>query len=141
MIPEQDGKDDAAQVTHRAHGPTQDSIRKRMDVRHQGEVGAIASLEEEGHACDEAEHGCFVVRIGEADGEEEDAGDDANEGDPGVLEPEVAGEAGVEDVGDDAAEWSVRNRNTSVWTSGMDSEAGNPLPMLAGVSIPSLLTL
>lgn len=70
-------------------------------MRHQGEIRAVASFQEEGHAGDEAEHGMFVVWVREADGEEEDTGDDAGEVDPDLLAPDVA--VAVDDVGDDAA--------------------------------------
>lgn len=74
---------------------------------HQSVVGAVAGFEEESHARHEPEHGRFVVRICEPDGDEEAAGGKADEGDPEFFEPEVGGDVGVEEVGDYAAEGSV----------------------------------
>ena len=70
-------------------------------MRHQREIRAVAGFQEEGHAGDEAEHGMFVMWVREADGEEEDAGDDADEVDPDLLAPDVA--VAVDDIGYDAA--------------------------------------
>lgn len=77
---------------------------------HQSVVGAVAGFEEESHARHEPEHGRFVVRICEPDGDEEAAGGEADEGDPEFFEPEVGGDVGVEEVGDYAAEGSVGGR-------------------------------
>ncbi len=71
-------------------------------MRDKGEVGAVAALEEEGHAGDEAEHGRRVMRVGEADGDEEAAGDDAVGVEEDLLAPDAG--AAVGEVGDDAAE-------------------------------------
>jgi len=87
MIPKQNRKNDTPQIPHRANRAAKDAIRMRVHVRDEGEVGAVACFEEKGHAGDEAEHFVFVVRIGEADGDEEGAGGDADEGNPGVFEP------------------------------------------------------
>lgn len=75
----------------------------RVYVRHQGEVGTVACFEEERHAGDEAEHGRLVLRIEKADGNEEGAGDDADEDDPALFEPEVGGDVFVEKIADDAS--------------------------------------
>jgi len=46
----------------------------RVHVRHESVVGTVSRFEEESHAGDEPEHGGFVVRVCEADGDEEAAG-------------------------------------------------------------------
>jgi len=99
MISEQYRKDDTTKITHRTNSTTKNTIRMWMHMRHKCEIRAIARLEEESHAGDKSEHHAFVVWICEADGDEEGAGCDADEGDPGVLEPEVFGDFGVEKVG------------------------------------------
>lgn len=72
-------------------------------MRHQGEVGAIASFEEEGHAGDQTKHGRFVLRVEKADGNEEGAGDDADKENPAFLQPEVGGDVFVQKIADDAS--------------------------------------
>jgi len=106
MISEQNRKNHTTQITHGANRAAKDSIRVRVHVRHEREIGAVARFEENGHAGDETEHHAFVVGVEEADGDEEGARGDADEGDPGVFEPEVFGDFGVEEVGDYAAEGS-----------------------------------
>lgn len=71
-------------------------------MRDEREVGAVAALEEEGHAGDEAEHGGRMVRVRQADGDEEAARDDAIGVQQHLLAPDAG--AGVNEVGDDAAE-------------------------------------
>ena len=78
------------------------TVGERVDVRHEREVGAVAALEEKGHAGDEAEHGGGAGGVGEADGDEEGAGADAVGVQEGLLAPDAG--AAVEEVGDDAAE-------------------------------------
>lgn len=107
MIPKQNRKNNTTKITHRTNSATKDAIRMGMDMRHQCEIGAVARLEEKGHAGDKAEHHAFVVRVCEADGDEEGAGGDADKGDPGVFEPEVLGDFGVEQVGYYAAQRSA----------------------------------
>ena len=69
----------------------------RVHMRHEGKVSAVAGFEEEGHACDQAEHGAFVVRVGETDSDEERSGDDGEAMDEVFLAPH-AGPL-VEEVG------------------------------------------
>jgi len=103
MIPEQYRKNDTTKITHRTNSATKDTIRMRVHMRHKCEISAIARLKEKRHAGDKTEHHAFVVWICETDGDKEGAGGDADEGDPGVLEPEVFADFGVEEVGNYAA--------------------------------------
>ncbi len=75
-----------------------------VHVRHKGVVGAIAGFEEQGHTGDEAEHGALLVRVGEADSNEEGAGDDGENMDKVFLAPDTA--LPVDEVGDDTAHGS-----------------------------------
>jgi hypothetical protein len=68
-----------------------------------GGFGPVTSFEEERHSSDQPEHRGFVLWIEEADGDEEGAGDDADEEDPAFLQPEVGGDVFVEEIADDAA--------------------------------------
>lgn len=72
-------------------------------MRHQGEVCTVAGFEEERHAGDEAEHCRLVLRVEQADGNEEGTRDDADEEDPAFFEPEVGGDVLVEEIADDAS--------------------------------------
>ena len=78
------------------------TISERMHVRDEREVGAVAALEEEGHAGDEAEHGGRMARVGEADGDEEATRDDSVRVQEHLLAPDAG--TGIDEVGDDAAE-------------------------------------
>jgi hypothetical protein len=79
MEPKQNREYHTSKISHSTYSTAQDAIGVRVYVRHQGEIRTIAGFEEEGHAGDEAEHGRFVLRVEEADGDEEGAGDDADE--------------------------------------------------------------
>lgn len=103
MEPEQNREYHTSKIAHSTYSTAQHTIGVRVNVRHQGEIRTIAGLEEEGHAGDEAEHCRLVTRVEEADGDEEGAGDDAYEEDPGFFEPEVGGDVFVEKVADDAS--------------------------------------
>lgn len=103
MEPEQNRKNHTPKITHSAHSAAQNAIGMRVYVRHQSEIRTVASFEEERHAGDEAEHCRFVLRVEQADGDEEGAGDDANEQDPGLFEPEVGGDVFVEEIANDAS--------------------------------------
>ena len=103
MEPKQNRKNHTPEIPHSAHRPTQHTIGVWVDVRHQSEIRAVAGFEEERHAGDEAEHCRFVLGVEQADGDEEGAGDDADEEDPGFFEPEVGGDVFVEEVADDAS--------------------------------------
>jgi hypothetical protein len=70
------------------------------------EVVPITSFQEKRHAGNQPKHCGFVLWVEEADGDEEGAGNDAYEEDPAFLQPEVGGDVFVEEVADDAAEWS-----------------------------------
>jgi len=89
VISEQDCKNDTAQITHSANSATQDTIGMRMNMWHECEISAVARFQEHGHAGNETEHFALVVWVGETDGDEEDAGCDAYEVDPGFLQPQV----------------------------------------------------
>jgi hypothetical protein len=103
MESEQNSKDDAAEIAHSTDSAAQHTVGVWMYVRHQSEVRTIASFKEERHAGDQAKHCRFVLRVEQADGDEEGAGDDADEEDPGFLQPEVGGDVFVEEVADDAS--------------------------------------
>lgn len=62
--PEDDGEHHAAQVAAAAGAPGQDAVGGGMDVRHEGEIGTVACLYEEGGHGDEANHGADVAAIG-----------------------------------------------------------------------------
>ena len=81
---------------------THHTISLRLNMRYQREDCTIARLEEHSHTSDQSKHGRLVVRVGEADGEEEAACDEAEAVDEELLDPEV-GESFVEEVGNDAA--------------------------------------
>lgn len=102
MEPEQNRKDHASKISHSADSAAQHAIGVWVYVRNQSEVGTVAGFEEERHAGDKAEHGRLVLRVEQADGDEEGAGDDADEDDPTLFEPEVGGDVFVEQVADDA---------------------------------------
>lgn len=101
---ENDGEDDAAEVPDATREAADDAIGVGVDVRDEGEVGAVAGLEEDGHEGDEAREGGQVVRVDLADDDEQHARDDAAGVHPGLLEPDAAAEAVVQQVGDDAAQ-------------------------------------
>lgn len=103
MEPEQNRKYHSSEIAHSADSAAQNAISMRVYMRYKCEVGTVAGFEEERHAGDEAEHGRFVLRVEQADGDEECAGDDADEEDPGFFEPEVGGDVFVEEVADDAS--------------------------------------
>jgi hypothetical protein len=103
MEPEQNSKDDSAKVTHSTNSAAQNAIGMRVYVRHQSEIRTIAGFKEESHAGDQTEHCRFVLRVEQADGDEEGARDDADEEDPAFLQPEVSGDVFVEEIADDAS--------------------------------------
>lgn len=103
MEPKQNREYHTSKIAHSAHSTTQNTIGMWVYVRHQSEIRAVAGFEEERHAGDEAEHCRFVLGVEQADGDEEGAGDDADEEDPGFFEPEVGGDVFVEEVADDAS--------------------------------------
>lgn len=105
IVAEDDGEYDTTEVTSCADYTTEDTIGEGMDVRHDGEVGAVRGIHEDGEAGDESEHGGFVVRVEETDGEFETTHRHAAEDDPHLLAPDRAG-VFVDDVCDDAAEWA-----------------------------------
>jgi hypothetical protein len=103
MEPKQYRKDHTSKIPHSTDRTTQNAIGVRVNVRHQSEIRPVAGFEEERHAGDEAKHGRFVLGVEEANGDEEGAGDDADEKDPGLFEPEVGGDVFVEEVADNAS--------------------------------------
>lgn len=102
--PENDGEDDPAQVAHPAREARDDAVGVRVHVRHEGEVGAVAGLEEDGHERHEAVERRQVVRVRLSDHDEQDAGQDAARVHPDLLEPEAVARHVVQEVGDDAAQ-------------------------------------
>lgn len=103
MESEKNSKDDSAKVPHSTNRSAQNAIGVRMHMRNQRKIGSIASFKEESHACYQTEHRRLVVWVEQSDSDEEGAGDDADEEDPGFLEPEVGGDVLVEEVADDAS--------------------------------------
>lgn len=107
--PEDDGEHHAAQVAAAAGAPGQDAVGGGMDVRHEGEIGTVACLYEEGGDGDEAYHGADVAAIGFrrinfSDDDEQRPAQEAGHGDPGLFRPQVLSGYLVEDVCHDAAE-------------------------------------
>lgn len=101
---EDDGEDDATEVTRGADDTADDTVCMGVDVRDEAVVEAVAALEEEGEAAaHEADERGLVVRVHDADDDHEDAGDCAVDVQEHLLAPYAAGLA-VGDVGDDAAE-------------------------------------
>ena len=105
---EDDGEDDAAEVASRAGDARQDAVGGRVHVRHEGKVGAVAGLEEDCGDGHDADHDADVEpvllrRVDAPDDDEQRAGEQAAGRDPALLHPQVAPEAVVEQVGDDAA--------------------------------------
>src|SRR3569833_189291 len=98
---EDDGEDDAAEVAAAAGEAREDAVGEGVDVGDEGEVGAVAGLEEDGHEGGEAEHGGLVVGVDAADDDEPQAREQAAGRDPALLEPEVAPAQVVQHVGDD----------------------------------------
>jgi hypothetical protein len=123
MEPEQNRKDNASEIAHGAHRAAEDAIGVRVDVWDEGEIGTViagvsedkdksgggegvipvTSFQEKRHASDQPEHCGLVLWVEEADGDEEGAGDDADEENPAFLQPEIGGDVFVEEVADDAA--------------------------------------
>jgi hypothetical protein len=85
MEPEQNSKDDSAKVPHSTNSPTQNAVRVRVYVRYQSKIGTIACFKEESHTGDQSEHRRLVVRVEEADGDEEGACGYADEDDPAFF--------------------------------------------------------
>ena len=102
LVPEADGKDDAAQITRTARTTRDDTIGIRMDMWHEAEDGAIGALEEEREPGHKAEHGALGMAVREADGEFEDAGEDGVSVDEVFFPPDAG--AAVDGVGDEAAD-------------------------------------
>jgi hypothetical protein len=75
-----------------------------VDVRDEGVIGAVACIEKESHAHDQAEHDTLVVRVYHADDDQQDARDDAQKVDPCLLAPNVC--ALVDYVRDNSAQRS-----------------------------------
>lgn len=100
MEPEQNSKDDTAKVAQGADRAAQDAVGLRVDMRNECKIGSIASFQKESHTSNEPEHGALLMWIAQADGDEEGAGDDANEEDPGFLHPQVRGNVLVDEVAD-----------------------------------------
>jgi hypothetical protein len=103
MEAEQNRKNHTSKISHSADSTAQHAIGVWVYVRNQGEVCAVAGFEEERHTRDEAEHCRLVLRVEEADSDEEGAGDDADEDDPTFFEPEVGGDVLVEEIADDTS--------------------------------------
>lgn len=78
------------------------TISMRMHMRHQPEIRPVARFQEASHAGDEPEHGVLVLRVREADGDEEDARDDGHAVDPHLLAPDAG--VRVDEIADDAAQ-------------------------------------
>lgn len=103
MEAEQNCKDDSAKIAHSAHSAAQNTVGMRVYVRHQSKVRTIAGFEEERHAGDQTEHCCLVLRVEQADGDEEGTRDDADEEDPPFLQPEIGGDVLVKQIADDTS--------------------------------------
>ncbi len=98
VVAEDDGEDDAAQISDPARGSTHDAVGVRVHVRHERENGAVAGFEEEGHAGDEPEHRALVVAVGKTDGDLEGAGDNGEAVNEELLAPHAG--SGVNGIGD-----------------------------------------
>ncbi len=82
---EDDSKDNAAEVTTGTREARDDAVGEGVHMRHEGKVGAVAGLEEEGHKSRQSEHRRPVVRVHAADGDEEEARENTADRDPGLL--------------------------------------------------------
>ena len=102
LVPKDNGKDDAAQISRTARAARDDTVSIRVNMRHEAEDGAVGALEEEGHAGEKTEHGALVVAVCEADGDLEGAGDDGVGVNEVFLAPDAG--AGVDGVGDETAD-------------------------------------
>ena len=89
MVPENDRKDDPAEIPRRARTPRHDSVRMRMHMRHETEIGAIACIHEQGRAGHEAEHCALVVGIGKPDSDKESTCDEREHVDEDLLAPDI----------------------------------------------------
>lgn len=78
-----------------------------VHVGDEGVVGAVAGFEEKGHTGNQAKHGALLMGVGEANGDEECAGDDGEEVDEVFLAPHVG--FSIDEVGNDAAQRSERD--------------------------------
>ena len=102
LVPEDDGEDDAAEVSRPARAAGDDAVGEGMHVGHEAKDGAVGAFEEEGQTGDEAEHGALIVAVGEADGDLEGARDDGVGVDEVFLAPDPG--TGVDGVGEEAAD-------------------------------------
>lgn len=110
--PEDDGKDDTAQVAAAASKTGQKAVGRGVDVRHKRKVGAVSGLVEDGHENDET-YECAdraavgLARVDLADEDEKGTSQYTASSDPALLEPEVTSKVVVEDVGNDTAQGPV----------------------------------
>lgn len=102
-LPEDDGEDDATKVARSAGHTGHDAVGMRVNVRHQSVVGAVACFQKKRHAGDEAEHGVLLLRVQDANGDQEGSGDDGETVKPNLFGPGRAGFA-VDVVSHDATD-------------------------------------
>ena len=107
-VPEDDSKDDTTKVASSTSHPRDNTIGLRLNVWHESEVCPIASFQKDSHTSNEPKHSRRVMGIREANGEQESPGDNAQEVNPGFLDPRRR-KALVKEVGDDATERSCDN--------------------------------
>ena len=73
-----------------------------MNMRNEGEVGAVASFQKASHSRNQSKHNAWRRRVEEANDDEEDSGSEAQEVDEHLFDPERVRLA-VEKVREDAA--------------------------------------
>jgi hypothetical protein len=66
----------------------QHTVGERMNVRYKSEVGTAADLMEKCHASNQAEEGWFVVRVSDANCDQEDTSGNPDKMYPKFLDPE-----------------------------------------------------
>ena len=103
METEQNRENHITKVSHSANSAAQYAIGVWVYVPHQSEVCIVSSFEKERHTGDEAEPRRLVLRVEQADGDEEGAGDGADEENIALFEPDVGGDVLVEEIIDDAS--------------------------------------
>ena len=70
------------------HGPSRlTAVAERMYMRHEREIGTVASFEEDSHSSYQSKHRAFRMGIKQSDCDEESAAHDTHEDNPCLLDP------------------------------------------------------
>lgn len=100
---EDDGENDASQISNTAREPRDNSVRMGVNMGHKRKVGTISCLEEDGHQRDEAIERAKAPGIDLPNDDQQDARQHAAEVQPALLQPQVVARVVVQRVGNDAA--------------------------------------